>query len=302
MQKAAFLFLLIILFGCKNNTQTPKDEDIYWGHKYSEATDIKYGDAERQTLDIYSHGQWIGEPDYWKPDTVMHPTLVYIHGGGWLGGTKNQITPFIIPYLQNGWNVVNVEYRIGEGTAPQAVDDCMKAFQWISRNAKNFNIDTEHIVVSGESAGGHLALITGMLNNIPGSNKYYSGDSLKIIAIVNWFGITDIAGVDNFYKKQGQESNYAGIWVGNPKRMDSISNAFSPVKRITSSCPPVISVHGKKDSVVPYEQAVTFHKLLNKAGIKNELVSIDDGKHLGFSDKEYQYIYTHIFNFLDQYK
>ncbi len=305
MKKLSILLLIVILFGCKNSqdkNQTIQDENTFWSLKYSEATDIKYGDAEEQKLDIYSHGQWIGEPYYWKPDTVVHKTLVYIHGGGWLGGTKNQITPFIIPYLQKGWNVVTLEYRVGKGTAPLAVDDCMKAVQWISRHAKNFNIDTEHVVISGESAGGHLALITGLLNSIPGSHKYYSGDSLKIKAIVNWFGITDIAGVDNFYKKQNQESNYASIWVGNPKRMDSISNAFSPVKRITSSTPPVISIHGKKDSVVPYEQAVTLHELLNKAGIKNELVSIDDGKHLGFTDKEYQGIYTKIFKFLEQLK
>jgi acetyl esterase/lipase len=305
MQKITLFILIVILFGCRsnqNNTLPKPDATSFWATKYSEATDIKYGNNEQQKLDIYSQGQWIGEPNYWKSDSVAHKTLIYIHGGGWLGGSKDRITPFIISYLQRGWNVVNVDYRIGEGTAPQAVDDCMEAIQWIARNAKNFNIDKENVVISGESAGGHLALITGLLNSIPGSHKYYSGDSLKIKAIVNWYGITDIAGVDNFYKKQNQESNYAGIWVGNPKRMDSISNAFSPVKRITSSTPSIITIHGKKDSVVPYEQAVTLHELLKKAGIRNELVSIDDGKHLGFTDKEYQYIYTRIFDFLDQNK
>jgi len=301
MKQISFFLLIVILFGCKNNqnkSELKAEESTYWGTRYSEATNVKYGNAEDQRLDIYSQGEWIGEPNYWKPDTVAHPTLVYIHGGGWLGGNKDQITPFIIAYLQKGWNVVNIEYRTGAGTAPLAVDDCMEAIQWISRHSKNFNIDPEQVVVSGESAGGHLALITGMLNCIPGSHKFYSGDSLKIKAIVNWFGITDIAGVDNFYKKQNQESNYASIWVGNPQRMDSISDIFSPVKRITLSAPPVITIHGRKDSVVPYEQAVNFHKLLDKAGIRNELVSIEDGKHLGFSAKEFQYIYTRIFDFL----
>lgn len=302
MKKISFFLFIVILFGCTNNqnkTEIIQESTTFWAHKFSEATSVKYGNAEEQRLDIYSQGQWIGEPYYWKSDTEYHPTLVYIHGGGWLGGSKDHVTPFIIAYLQKGWNVVNVEYRTGEGTAPLAVDDCMAAIQWISRNAKSYNIDREHVVISGESAGGHLALITGLLNSIPGSNKYYSGDSLKIKAIVNWFGITDIAGVDNFYRKQNQESNYASIWVGNPGRMDSITNVFSPVNRITASTPPIISVHGKKDSVVPYEQAVTLHGLLTKAGIKNELVTIDDGKHLGFTDKEYQHIYTRIFKFLE---
>lgn len=303
MKLIAILSLIVILFGCKTNPyQSNVAGTTFWAHRFSEATDLKYGNAEDQKLDIYSQGQWIGEPYYWKSDTVIHPTLVYIHGGGWLGGNKNQITPFIIPYLERGWNVVNVEYRKGEGTAPAAVDDCMMAVQWIVRHSRDFNIDPQRIVISGESAGGHLALITGMLNSISGSHKYYSGDSLKIIAIVNWYGVTDIAGTDNFYKKQNQQSNYASIWVGNTERMDSISNAFSPVKRITSSTPPIITIHGRKDSVVPFEQAVELHEMLNKAGIKNELVSIADGKHLGFTDKEYQNIYTRIFDFLEKLK
>lgn len=305
MRKISFFLLALILFSCKNNHKKSdfnQEGTIFWGTRYSEATNVKYGEAAEQKLDIYSQGQWIGEPTYWKSDSVKHPTLVYIHGGGWLGGSKDQITPFIISYLQKGWNVVNVDYQTGEGTAPRAVDDCMEAIQWIARNAKNFNIDTEHVVISGESAGGHLALITGMLNSIPGSHRFYSGDSLKINAIVNWFGITDIAGVDDFYKKQNQESNYASIWVGNPNRMDSISKVFSPVNRITASTPPIITIHGKLDSVVPYELTTAFHNSLSKAGIKNELVTIDDGKHLGFTDIEYQYIYTRIFDFLDQQK
>lgn len=305
MQKKSFILLAFILFSCKNNhnkSDFSQEGAIFWGTRYSEATNVKYGEAAEQKLDIYSQGQWIGEPNYWKPDSVKHPTLVYIHGGGWLGGSKDQITPFIIAYLQKGWNVVNVEYRTGEGTAPLAVDDCMAALQWLTRNAISYNIDLDNIVISGESAGGHLALITGMLNSIPGSHKYYCGDSLKIKAIVNWFGITDIAGVDNFYKKQNQESNYASIWVGNPTRMDSISNVFSPVNRITASTPPIISIHGRKDSVVPYDLASAFHIKLSKAGIKNDLVTIDDGKHLGFTNKEYQYIFTRIFDFLDQQK
>lgn len=303
MKTLLFLILVVVLTGCTRKADTTyPTNNPFWAHHFSEATNVKYGSADEQKLDIYSQGQWIGEPYYWKSDSVDHPTLIYIHGGGWLGGTKDHITPFIIPYLQKGWNVINLEYRTGEGTAPNAIDDCMLAVQWISRNAKPYNIDVQHVVISGESAGGHLALITGLLNSIPGSHRFYSGDSLKIKAIVNWFGITDIAGVDKNYKMKNENSNYASIWVGNPNRMDSISNAFSPVNRITTASPPIISVHGKKDSVVPYEQAVTLHKLLTKSGITNELVSIDDGKHLGFTDKEYQEIYKRVFKFLEKVK
>jgi acetyl esterase/lipase len=304
--KISIVCLVVLLFGCKDSQKKKEivntGSDTFWGHRYSLSTDINYGTSNEQKLDIYSQGQWVGEPDYWKSDTIVHPTLIYIHGGGWLGGTKGQITPFIIPYLERGWNVITLDYRTGEGTAPLAIDDCMMALKWVAAHAKAYNVDTQHVVVSGESAGGHLALISGFLNSIPGSHKYYSGDSLKIRAVVNWFGITDIKGVDKFFKQKGEDSNYASIWVGDPKRMDSISKSFSPVNRITSSSPPVITIHGQHDSVVPYELAVTFHELLNEAGIKNELVLIPAGKHLGFTDKEFQYVYSRIFDFLDKLK
>ncbi|MBK6964478.1 MAG: alpha/beta hydrolase [Bacteroidales bacterium] len=290
---------ILALAGCTQvENQDQSVNSLFWGHRFSLANDIQYGDSTDQKLDIYSQGQWIGEPEYWKSDSRAHPTLIYIHGGGWLGGSKDQITPFIIPYLEKGWNVVTLAYRTGEGTAPQAVNDCMQAIQWTGRHAGEYNIDPHKLVISGESAGGHLALITGMLNSIPGSNKFYAGDSVKIIAIVNWFGISDISGVDAFYRGINQERNYASVWVGNHQRMDSISQFFSPVHRIGAATPPIITIHGLLDSVVPYKQAVTLHKLLQEKGIRNELVSIPQGKHLGFTEKDFQHIYTRIFDFL----
>ena len=304
MKRYIFLsFVGLLLFAsCRNSLKTSYEvgeRQQYWGHHFSQAYDVAYGDLPDQKMDIYSRGNWIGEPDYWRSDTINHKTLVYIHGGGWLGGTKNQITPFIIAYLERGWNVVTLEYRKGSGTAPRAVDDCMKALSWLADHASPYNIDNDNIVISGESAGGHLALITGILNAIPGSHPFYSGDKLKIRAIVNWFGITDIAAIDKYYSEKGEKSNYANIWVGNAHRMDSISKVFSPVNRVNSHTPPIITIHGKLDTAVPYEQAIHLKQVLDKAGIRNELLSFDDARHLGFTDEQFQEIYARIFYFID---
>jgi acetyl esterase/lipase len=286
----------LLCSGCSQ--QTDSTGDRFWGHRFSQAHDVRYGAGEDQRMDIYSQGTWVGEPNYWRGDSLKHPTLVYIHGGGWLSNTKDQITPFILPYLEKGFNVVTLEYGKGAGTAPLAVDDCMHALQWINRHADDYNIDRKKIVLSGESAGGHLAMITGMLNTIPASHPGYCGDSLKVAAIVNWFGICDIAGIDRFYCDKGEPKNYAAIWVGAKSRMDSISRTYSPVHRITATTPPLITIHGKKDSVVPFMQAETLHGKLKIAGVKNELVSFDKGKHLGFSDAEFTQAYARIFKFL----
>jgi acetyl esterase/lipase len=295
--KISYLLLLVALVAC--NTQTETKPEVFWGHHYAFAKDIAYGDKSQQKMDIWFQGQWIGEPNYFKSDTKLHPTLIYIHGGGWMGGSKDGIMPFILAYLERGYNVVTLDYRVGEASAPAAVDDCMKALFWLTKEGTSYNIDLQHLIISGESAGGHLALITGLLNSIPGSHPYYAGDKLKINAIVNWFGVTDIKGIDQFYTKRGEEKNFASVWVGDKSAMDSISENFSPMAKITANSPPVISIHGQKDSVVPYEQAVQLHSLLKKNHIRNDLVTIPEGRHLGFTDEEFQKIYSRIFSFIE---
>lgn len=302
MKKLFLILLPILLTACNRPSQPSTGNQKFWSLHFSQAHGVAYGSLPDQQMDIYSQGTWIGEQQYWQSDTVLHPTLVYIHGGGWLGGTRNQITPFIIPYLEKGYNVVTLDYRTGPGTAPQAIDDCMMALQWISRHAGDYNINRQQVVVSGESAGGHLALISGMLNSINGSHRYYCGDSLKVQAIVNWFGISDIAGVNTFYCAKGETKNYVSIWIDDSTRIDSISNAFSPLRRIEPGIPPIISIHGKKDSVVPFAQSDAFHQSLSQQGLRNELVAFDNGKHLGFTADEFDEAFSRIFNFIQLQK
>lgn len=301
MKIFTILLFGLTIAGCRNFEQKTDNAvlaDEFWAHRFVYNTNIQYGTGENQKLDVYSQGQWVGEPDYWKADTVNHPTFVYIHGGGWLGGSKDNVTFFFMPYLQKGYNVVNLEYGKGEGSAPLAVNDCMLAFKWIVRNAKQYNIDLSNIYVAGESAGGHLAMITGLLNSEPGKHPLYCGDSLKIKGIVNWFGITDIAAVEKFLQSTHPEWNYARQWVGDPARMDSISGKYSPIHNITKNSPPIISIQGENDSVVPSSQAISLHKILDQQKIKNELVLIKGGKHLGFSNEGFQEAYSKIFRFI----
>src|SRR5438477_8117682 len=103
-------------------------------------------------------------------------------------------TLFRSPYLEMGWAVVNVEYRLARASlAPAAVEDCRCALRWVIKNAKDYNFDINRIVVTGHSAGGHLALTTGMLPASAGLDRECHGpEELKVAAIINWYGITDV--------------------------------------------------------------------------------------------------------------
>ena len=84
------------------------------------------------------------------------PTVVYIHGGFWAAGNKEGAYMILLPWMEMGWNVINVEYRLGKvALAPAAVEDCMCALRFVNNQAKTYNVDTNKIVVTGESAGPH---------------------------------------------------------------------------------------------------------------------------------------------------
>ena len=121
---------------------------------------------------------WEAKLDLYLPHEPSgpSPTLVYIHGGGWVGGTKESSVLSLLPYLEMGWAVVNVEYRLARiSLAPAAVEDCRCALRWVIQNAKQYNFDTGKLVVTGHSAGGHLSLTTGMLPASAGLDRECPG-------------------------------------------------------------------------------------------------------------------------------
>ena len=227
-----------------------------------------------------------------------NPTLVYFHGGGWVQGSKEASSLTFLPFLNMGWNVVNVEYRLAKvSLAPAAVQDALCALRWVYRNGKEYNMDVSRLVVMGNSAGGHLALTTGMTPASEGLDSLCPGtEELKVAAIINWYGITDV----NELLAGANVRNFAVAWLGGMPNREEIAKRVSPLTYVRAGLPPIISIQGDADPIVPYSQNVRLHQALDKAGIRNELVTIPGGKHGGFSDTEMAKAYTAIRGFLDK--
>lgn len=223
--------------------------------------------------------------DVYRPRTASAPTptLIYIHGGGWVGGNKETAFFNAMPYLEMGWAVVNVQYRLGPvSLAPAAVEDCLCALKWVINNAKNYNFDTSKLVVTGHSAGGHLSLTTGMLGDTSFHRQCPGNVPLKVAAIVNWYGITDVV---DLLDGPNQKA-YAVAWLASMPNRNDIARSVSPLEYVRAGQPPVITIHGDADPTVPYQHGVRLHQALDKAGVKNKLVTIPGGKHGGFSNAE----------------
>jgi acetyl esterase/lipase len=226
------------------------------------------------------------------------PTLVYFHGGGWVQGSKEASSLTFLPFLNMGWNVVNVEYRLAKvSLAPAAVQDALCALRWVYRNGKEYSVDLNRLVVMGNSAGGHLALTTGMSPASESLDSLCPGsEDLKVAAIINWYGITDV----NELLAGASVRNFAVAWLGGMSNREEIAKRVSPLAYVRAGLPPVISIQGDADPTVPYSQNVRLHQALDKAGIPNELVTIPGGKHGGFSDVEMAKAYAAIRGFLDK--
>ena len=241
---------------------------------------------------------WEAKLDLYLPQNSAGPTptLLYFHGGGWTGGSKESSVLTLLPYLEMGWAVVNVEYRVARvSLAPAAVEDCLCALRWVIRNAKEYNFDSNKIVVTGNSAGGHLALTTGMIPASEGYDRRCPGtEDLKVAAIINWYGITDVAELLD----GPNQRTYAVAWLGSLPNRKEIAERVSPLRYVRAGLPPILTVHGDADPTVPYPQATRLRDALTRAGVRHELVTVPSGKHGGFTREEMVRIHARIRDFL----
>src|SRR5215510_13969844 len=235
--------------------------------------------------------------------TTPQKTMVFYHGGGWIGGTKEASFMSVMPWLEMGWNVVNVEYRMARvAEAPAAVEDALCALRFVVSNAKNNNIDINKIVVSGESAGGHLALAVGMIPSTAGLTSICAGGGFtgnetsvpKVAAIINWYGITDVSDM-----LAGPNARaYAVQWIGSGRGRDEVAKVVSPMTYVRAGLPPIMSIQGDADPIVPYSQNTRLRDALTKAGATNELFTIPGGGHGNFKPEERTRAYAKIREFL----
>lgn len=280
---AALLSFSIGAFAQDTTPSLLQIADRYWMQP-----DVVYATANNTQLKL----------DIWYPRDNPNPTptVVFFHGGGWIFGAKEGAAYQLLPYLERGWRAVNVEYRMaGNSLAPAAVEDARCAVRWVFRNAKQWNFDTTKIVLTGQSAGGHLSLIAGMLpKGTPLDNQCYGDEDLKVAAIVNWYGITDVNDL-----LQGPDlKNYAVMWMGSQRNADEIARQVSPLTYVRASLPPILTIHGDKDSVVPYSQATRLKAALDKVHAPNRFLTIKGGDHGMFTQDQYKTAYSEIWAFL----
>ena len=276
-------------------TVDPATRFVQVANSYSLTADITYLRAGGADLKL----------DVYRPSNATGPTpvLMFMHGGGWTNGSKNSSLFAFLPFFEMGWAVVNVEYRLADASlAPAAVEDCRCALRWVYQNAKQYKFDLDNIVTTGQSAGGHLALTTGMVPESAGLDRQCPGDrrrtwttgdlgtqEMKVAAVLDFYGITDVEDLMN--RKPGTSGNFTEAWLGSAIDRAAIAKRVSPTTYVRKGLPPIMIIHGTADSVVPFDQATKLKKLLDAAGSANELYAVDGGGHGGWTTADMEKIY-----------
>jgi len=292
MHKNRHLLLLVLALLAACAAQAQLSPTALWAahgeNEYQTVANLTYLTANNYDakLDIYRR----------RDTSTPQPTLIWIHGGGWTGGTKETAIMGLLPWFEMGWNVVNVEYRLAKvSLAPAAVEDCLCALRYVATHAKTYGIDPRRLVVSGGSAGGHLALTTGMIPESAGLDRECPGVPLpKVAAIVNWFGITDVVDLLDGPNRK----TYAVAWLSSMPNREEVARRVSPLQYVRPGLPPILTIHGDADPTVPYQHAVRLHEGLAKADVPNQLLTIPGGKHGNFTADERTRIFVAIREFL----
>lgn len=235
---------------------------------------------------------WEGKMDLYIPSKENGPTpvVINIHGGGWNKGSKESQGGFN-SFFKRGYAVANIAYRLSQqATAPAAVEDTRCALIYLIKNAKALNIDVNKIVIMGGSAGGHLALMGGLLGNDTRFDANCPGvKNVKVAAIINKYGITEVP---------AWKSKSATMWLGEKAGDAEFAKSVSPISYVSKSSPPVFIVHGDADPIVPYQQSVDLKKKLDEMGIKNEFMTVEGGLHGKFPAEKNSEVNKRIVEFL----
>jgi len=222
-----------------------------------EILNIEYGTVgERKLhLDLYLP----------KARTKSTPAIIFIHGGAWKSGKRSDMKFYCVKFAEKGYVTATVTYRLtGEAPFPAAVHDVKCAVRWLRVNAVKYKLDPEHIVVSGNSAGGHLSMMIGYSDDpsLEGSGGH-NGVSSRVCAVVNFYGPTDLT--TDFAQKQGVVEDFMGGKKFNES--PDIYRLASPLFHLTKDDPPTLIFHGTIDSTVPIVQADKLAEKLKKLGI-----------------------------------
>jgi acetyl esterase/lipase len=250
-------------------------------HSIREELDLVYGHAGGEDLQL----------DLFAPKDAPgpFPAVVILHGGGWAKGSHEVHRPLAALLAGQGYVAVTVGYRLApRHRFPAQIQDAKCAVRWLRAHAEPYHIDSARIAALGFSAGAHLALLLGLTEAKDGleGEGGNAEQSSRVQAVINISGPTDLTRPDWPPATQLVIADFLG---GSREQLPGTYRAASPLAYVHRGAPPVLTIHGTADSVVPYEQAQLLHAALRKARVSSRLMTLhgkDHGDNWGAKEQQ----------------
>jgi len=212
--------------------------------------------------------------------------IVWVHGGAWRGGSRENVD--LVRMTEFGWAVASVDYRLsGEARFPAQVHDIKAAIRFLRARAAQYGYPSDRFVISGSSAGGHLAALVGVSNGVR-ELEGTVGDNLQISSDVQ--AIVDLYGASNLTTILAQSTPH-GLDVrkpaldlllgGQPDAVPELARLASPVFFVDALDPPLLLLHGDQDPQMPINQAHELQGAYEKCGRPVEFIVVHGSGHGG---------------------
>jgi acetyl esterase/lipase len=200
------------------------------------------------------------------------PTVLWIHGGGWLEGSRIWMPETIAPFglheklLGRGYAVADVDYRLArEAQYPAQLVDVQAAIRWLRMFSGELRLDAARFATLGESAGGHLAAMAALAGE---------GET-AIQAVVDWYGACEL----DFRDGDDPNTSPALLLGGAIGERRDFARWASPLHRVHAGAPPFLLMHGVDDQIVPFEQSAAMAQALRAQGVRADLYPVEGAGH-----------------------
>lgn len=217
----------------------------------------------------------------------MHPGIIYLHGGGWIVGDRSRFRDEIERAAWRGYVAATVSYHLAKtGPGDPSVDgfplplqDVKAAIRFLKANAGDYHLDVRRIGICGESAGGHLALLAALTQPADGLDGDVPEDapSSEVQAVANVFGPTDLTALAN--DNRATRPGLVILMGAAPELMPDEYRRASPVTYARHDAPPILTIHGAADGLVPVSQARRLDVALKRVGAKHSLLVLNGAGH-----------------------
>lgn len=254
---AIFIGLCLLLYGCKEKTVNLNNHI-----SFDFQSDVSYGKHSEEKLDLYIP----------KDQKQNHNVFIIIHGGGWRGGKKSDLTFFTRTLMEKFPNTVfaNMEYRLASlerFALPNQTDDIQDAMVFLEKKLQY----KPNFILLGNSAGGHLSMLY----------AYQFNKNQTIKAVVNIVGPADLS--DKSFTTYTDYSFVENHLI-DPKTINNHlpkEKFVSPVYWVNRTSSPTLSFYGTQDHIVPISQQKILDSTLSQHKVYHQSFEFN-GDHMGW--------------------